>query len=79
MAIFPDAARSLKPKVESRLPAIRITDLLLEVDARTGFSNAFTHLSSDRTADNKRALLTAILEDGIDRRSTGAGGATSTL
>ncbi|KAB2729235.1 DUF4158 domain-containing protein [Brucella intermedia] len=36
-ALFPDIAKSLKAKVESRLPAIRITDLLLEVDARTGF------------------------------------------
>ncbi|MBX4377671.1 Tn3 family transposase, partial [Mycobacterium tuberculosis] len=41
-AMFPDIAKSLKLKVESRLPAIRITDLLLEVDARTEFSNAFT-------------------------------------
>lgn len=37
-ALFPDIAKALKAKVEGRLPAIRITDLLLEVDARTGFS-----------------------------------------
>jgi hypothetical protein len=61
-AIFPDIAKSPKPKVESRLPAIRITDLLLEVDARTGFSKAFT----GRTADNKLAFLTAILADGVN-------------
>ena len=65
-AMFPDIAKSLKLKVESRLPAIRITDLLLEVDDRTEFSNAFTHLRSGRTADNKLALLTAILADGIN-------------
>ena len=65
-AVFPDIAKSLKPKVEGRLPAIRITDLLLEVDARTGFSNAFTHLRTGRTADNKLALLTAVLADGIN-------------
>lgn len=65
-AMFPDIAKSLKPKVEGRLPAIRITDLLLEVDARTGFSNAFAHLRTGRTADNKHALLTAILADGIN-------------
>ena len=65
-ALFPDIAKSLKAKVESRLPAIRITDLLLEVDTRTGLSNAFTHLRSGRTADNKLALLTAILADGIN-------------
>lgn len=64
--MFPDIGKSLKPKVESRLPAIRITDLLLEVDARAGFSNAFTHLRSGRTADSKLALLTAILADGIN-------------
>ena len=65
-AMFPDIAKALKPKVEGRLPAIRITDLLLEVDARTGFSNAFTHLRTGRTADNKLALLTAVLADGIN-------------
>ncbi|WP_284316938.1 Tn3 family transposase, partial [Labrys miyagiensis] len=65
-AMFPDIAKSLKSKVESRLPAIRITDLLLEVDARTGFSNAFTHLRTGRTADNNLALLTAILADGVN-------------
>ncbi|MGE0283436.1 MAG: Tn3 family transposase, partial [Rhizobiaceae bacterium] len=65
-AMFPDIAKALKPKVEGRLPAIRITDLLLEVDAHTGFSNAFTHLRTGRTADNKLALLTAILADGIN-------------
>ncbi len=65
-AALPDIARSLKPKVESRLPPIRITDMILEVDARTGFSNAFTHLRTGRTADNKLALLTAILADGIN-------------
>jgi len=63
---LPDIARSLKPKVESRLPPIRITDMIFEVDARTGFSNAFTHLRTGRTADNKLALLTAILADGIN-------------
>ncbi|WFU51535.1 Tn3 family transposase [Sinorhizobium terangae] len=65
-ATFPDIAKSLKPKVEARLPAIRITDLILEVDARTGFSNAFTHLRTGRTADNRLALLTAVLADGIN-------------
>ena len=65
-AMFPDIAKSLKRQVESRLPAIRITDLLLEVDARTGFSNAFTHLRTGRWADDKLALLTAILADGIN-------------
>ncbi|QYA10524.1 Tn3 family transposase (plasmid) [Agrobacterium larrymoorei] len=65
-ALFPDIAKSLKAKVEGRLPAIHITDLLLEVDARTGFSNAFTHLRSGRVADNRLALLTAVLADGIN-------------
>nr|WP_245416008.1 Tn3 family transposase [Mesorhizobium denitrificans] len=65
-ALFPDIAKALKPKVEGRLPAIRITDLLLEMDARTGFSSAFTHLRTGRTADNKLALLTAVLADGIN-------------
>ena len=76
-AAFPDIARSLKPKVESWLPPIRITDMILEVDNRTGFSNAFSHLRTGRAADNKLALLTAISRGRHQSRPDAYGGCFS--
>jgi len=48
------------------LPRIKITDLLLEVDRWTGFSECFTHQRNGQPAENKAALLTTILADGIN-------------
>lgn len=39
--------------------------MLLEVDGWTGFSECFTHQRSGRPADDRAALLTAVLADGI--------------
>ncbi len=44
---------------------MRITDLLLEVDAWTGLSGCFTHARSGRSADDRAALLAAVLADAI--------------
>ena len=43
------------------MPRIRITDLLWDVNARTGFLDAFTDLRSGRVHSNPTALLAAIL------------------
>ena len=43
------------------MPRIRITDLLWDVNARTGFLDAFTDLRSGRVHSNPAALLAAIL------------------
>lgn len=52
-----------------QVPSTRITDFLLEVDAATGFSEAFTHLrtgapSSDRIGSDRIGLMNVILAEG---------------
>jgi TnpA family transposase len=62
----PPEARHLAADAYVLLPRIRITDLLLEVDGWTGFSECFTHARSGRPAPDRAALLTAVLADGIN-------------
>ena len=62
----PEAAEALADRLYARLPRIRITDLLLEVDSWTDFSARFTHLRSGVPATDRRVLLTGILADAIN-------------
>ena len=62
-AITPEESDTALAPLYAHLPAIRITDLLAEVDRWTGFSQCFTHLQSGRVADEPRAILTAVLAD----------------
>jgi hypothetical protein len=62
----PEEAEAAKELVYNLLPHVKITDVLLEVDAWTGFSECFTHQRSGRPAHDRNALLTAILADGIN-------------
>src|SRR6516162_5158391 len=48
------------------LPHIKITDLLLEVDRWTGFSQHFTYLKTRQPCEDPTLLLTAILADAIN-------------
>ena len=46
----------LTEMISERLPRLDITDLLIEVDNWTGFSDAFKHLQSPQSRDNKLLL-----------------------
>lgn len=65
-ANVPTDAEMAREAAHSLLPRVKITDLLLEVDAWTGFSGCFSHQRSGRTADDRNALLAAVLADGIN-------------
>ena len=65
-AAVPDAAQTLIDQTAMILPHVKITELLLEVDAWTGFTSHFTHLKSGDSAKDKNLLLTTILADAIN-------------
>jgi TnpA family transposase len=65
-AAVPEAAQQLIDQTATMLPHIKITELLLEVDAWTGFTGHFTHLKTGELAGDKSLLLTAILADAIN-------------
>ncbi|MDN5872388.1 MAG: Tn3 family transposase, partial [Nitrococcus sp.] len=62
----PEGADALMQQAYSRLPHLKITELLLEVDDWTGFTQHFTHLKSGAVAGNRQLLLTAVLADAIN-------------
>ena len=62
----PEAARDLAIRLNSMLPRVRITEILSDVDAWTGFVGRFTHLRTGNPAADKPALLAAVLADGTN-------------
>jgi TnpA family transposase len=62
-AATPEGAETLAERLYRMVPALRITDLLAEVDRWAGFSAAFTHLHTSLPADDPRVVLTAVLAD----------------
>ncbi len=62
----PEAADALMRQAYALLPHAKITELLLEVNAWTGFIRYFTHIKSAEAASEISLLLTAILADGIN-------------
>lgn len=53
-------------KVYAELPRIKITDLLVEVDNWTAFTEQFSHLRTGLPPKNKQGMLTVILSEGIN-------------
>lgn len=62
----PSDMKQVTRAVYDLLPRIRITDLLLEVDASVQFSQYFTHFQSGSTLDDPILLATTILAGAIN-------------
>ena len=62
----PDEAQALQTKIESMLPRVKITDLLLEVNRWTNFSESFVSLKNGEPAKDSVLLCSILLADGIN-------------
>jgi hypothetical protein len=65
-ATVPQPAQNLIDQIAASRPHVEITELLLEVDTWTGFTEHFPHLKSGDTAKDRIPLLTTILADAIN-------------
>jgi TnpA family transposase len=58
----PESLRALRPNVQGRMPKVGLPDVLLEIMTRTGFAQAFSHLSERQAkVDNFEISLCAVL------------------
>lgn len=62
----PDEADAMVLDLYNRLPAVRITDLLQEVDDDIGFTEAFTHLRTGVPCRDRIGLLNVLLAEGLN-------------
>ena len=62
----PDGIDDLVLDLYRRLPLVRITDLLLEVDSVLGFTDAFTHLRTGVPCGDRIGLLNVLLAEGLN-------------
>ena len=63
---MPEDVDELVLDLYRRLPEVRITDILLEVDAATGFTDAFTHLRTGALCQDRIGLLNVLLAEGLN-------------
>ena len=63
---IPEDAGGLVLDLYRRLPEVRITGMLLEVDAATGFTGAFTHLRTGAPCQDRIGLLNVLLVEGLN-------------
>ena len=71
----PDGADQLVLDLYAALPEIRITDLMLEVDADIGFTDAFTNFRTGAVCKDKLGLMNVLLAEGLNlglRKMAGA-------
>ena len=76
----PDEAEALKARLYAMLPRVRVTDLLVEVAAWSGFADRFVHARSGKSASDQSALMGTILADatnlGLGRMAESSRGLT---
>ncbi len=65
-ADVPAEANELVLDLYRRLPDVRITDMLLDVEKATGFTDAFTHLRTGAPCKDKTGLLNVLLAEGLN-------------
>lgn len=65
-AAVPEKADELVLDLYKRMPDVRITDMLLDVDKATGFTDAFTHLRTGAPCKDKIGLLNVLLAEGLN-------------
>ena len=63
---MPDGAADLVADLYRRMPEARITDILLQVDDATRFTEAFTHLRTEEPCRDRIGLLNVLLAEGIN-------------
>ncbi|MDF3351956.1 Tn3 family transposase [Sulfitobacter sp. KE34] len=77
-ADVPEEADAMVLDLYKRLPEIRITDLLLEVDDEIGFTEAFTHLRTGVPCKDRVGMLNVLLAEGLNLGLSKMAGATNT-
>ena len=65
-AAVPDGAADRVADLYRRMPDARITDILLEVDDATRFTEAFTHLRTGSPCRDRIGLFNVLLAEGIN-------------